>query len=226
LLELLAARGSVYRVLTTAILNPERETSLDEVLAALKPPAQKFQAELRSGGGAEVIDLSLNGVRVTLLPTPSKCAERSPDPREAAIFQELAERVFGRLRHDVLLTYGGHPARLELIRRARQGGIAVVFHLHNFGYSEPKGSDSKNDRRALAEVSALIFPSAYSRRHHARLKGLDGPVIPDRFLSTTLSPRTPSRNMSRSSTPRPPYASGVAQGSPPRSAAIDPTFGF
>jgi len=55
----------------------------------------------------------------------------------------------------------------------------VVFHLHNFGQSEPKGSDSKNDRRAFADVSAVIFPSEYSRRHHARLLGLDGPVIPD-----------------------------------------------
>src|SRR5208337_1431318 len=69
-----------------------------------------------------------------------------------------------------LLTYGGHPASLELMRRARQRGIAVVFHLHNFGY---------NDRRAFADVSAVIFPSEYSRRHHARLLGLDGPVIPD-----------------------------------------------
>jgi hypothetical protein len=25
----------------------------------------------------------------------------------------------------------------------------------------------------------VIFPSEYSRRHHARLLGLDGPVIPD-----------------------------------------------
>jgi len=28
-------------------------------------------------------------------------------------------------------------------------------------------------------VSAVIFPSEYSRRHHARLLVLDGPVIPD-----------------------------------------------
>jgi len=56
------------------------------------------------------------------------------------------------------------------MRRARQRGIAVVFHLHNFGY---------NDRSAFADVSAVIFPSEYSRHHHARLLGLDGPVIPD-----------------------------------------------
>ena len=117
-----------------------------------------------------MIDLGVNGVRVTLMPTASSRAERSPDPREAAIFLELAEQVFDRFRPEVLLTYGGHPASLELMRRARLRGIAVVFNLHNFGY---------NDRRAFADVSAVIFPSAYSRRHHARLLGLDGPVIPD-----------------------------------------------
>jgi hypothetical protein len=46
LLELLAGRGMDCRVLTTGILNPERETSLDEVLATLELPTQRFQAEL------------------------------------------------------------------------------------------------------------------------------------------------------------------------------------
>jgi hypothetical protein len=59
---------------------------------------------LGSGRAAEVIDLSVNGVRVTLMPTVSSRAERSPDAREAAIFLELAEQVFDRFRPDVLLT--------------------------------------------------------------------------------------------------------------------------
>jgi hypothetical protein len=49
-------------------------------------------------------------------------------------------------------------------------GIAVDFHLNKFGY---------NERRAFAHVSAVIFPSEYSRRHYARQLGLDGPLIPD-----------------------------------------------
>ena len=98
------------------------------------------------GRAAEVIDLTVNGVRVTLEPTAASRAERSPDLREAANFLELAEQVFDRFKPDVLLTYGGHPASLELMRRARLRGIAVVFHLHNFGY---------NDRRASADVSAV-----------------------------------------------------------------------
>ena len=70
----------------------------------------------------------------------------------------------------MLLTYGGHPASLELMRRARLPGIAVVFHLHNFGY---------NESRAFIDVSTVLFPSESSRQYHSRLLGLDGPVIPD-----------------------------------------------
>ncbi len=70
-----------YRVLTTGILDPERETALDEVLATLELPAGRFQAQLGRGGTAEVIDLGVIGVRVTVMPTASSRAERSPDPR-------------------------------------------------------------------------------------------------------------------------------------------------
>ena len=158
LLELLAGRGVDCRLLTTGILDPERETSLDEVLAALELPNQRFQAELGMGRAAEVIDLSVNGGRVTLMPTASSRAERSPDPRESAIFLELAEQVFDRFRPDALLTYGGHPASLELMRRAQQRRIAVVFHLHTFGQSEPKGSDSKKRSRGLCRRLGRDLP--------------------------------------------------------------------
>ena len=126
-----------------------------------------------------MIDRSVNGIRVTLMPTSFSRAERSPDPKESANFLDLAEQVFDRFRPDVLLTYGGHPASLELMRPVRRRGIAVVFHLHNFGHSEPKGSGSEKDRSAFADVSAVIFPAEYSRRRHARLLGLDGTVISD-----------------------------------------------
>ncbi len=85
LLELLAGRGTDCRVLTTGILDPVRETSLGDVFATLELPVRRFQAALGMGRAAEVIELSVNGVRVTLMPTASSCAEWSPDPRESAI---------------------------------------------------------------------------------------------------------------------------------------------
>ena len=192
-------------MLTTGILDPERETSLDEVFATLELPVRRFEAELGTGRSAEVIDLGVNGVRVTLMPTVSSRAERSPDPRESAIFLELADQVFDRFRPDVLLTYGGHPASLELMRRARQRGIAVVFHLHNFGY---------NDGRAFADASAVMFPSQYSA---ATMPGCWVRTVRSsrtRSRSIASSRRTPSRNTSRSSTPSRPRAWPSSRGSP------------
>ena len=61
LLELLAARGMDCRVLTTGILDPERETSLDEVLAALELPTRGSRRSWERAGAAEVIDLGVNG---------------------------------------------------------------------------------------------------------------------------------------------------------------------
>jgi hypothetical protein len=55
MLELLAGRGMDCRVLSAGVLDHERETSLDEVLAALELPARRFQAELGGGGSAGVI---------------------------------------------------------------------------------------------------------------------------------------------------------------------------
>jgi len=49
-------------------LDPERETSLDDVLTPSELPTLRFQAELGTGRVAEVIDLSVNGVRGTLMP--------------------------------------------------------------------------------------------------------------------------------------------------------------
>src|SRR3954469_5632473 len=44
---------------------------------------------------------------------------------------DLADQVLERFRPHVLLTYGGHPACLELIRGTRRKSVAVVFLLHH-----------------------------------------------------------------------------------------------
>jgi hypothetical protein len=87
-------------------------------------------------GRAEVIDLTVNRVRVTIMPTTSSRAERAPDREESSRFLALADQVPERFRPHVLLTYGGHPTSLEPMRRSRARGIAVVFHVHNFGFND------------------------------------------------------------------------------------------
>jgi glycosyltransferase involved in cell wall biosynthesis len=169
MLELLCARGIDCRALSTGVLDYEQETPLEAVLDPLGVAYDRVRAELAGGGSAEVLDLTLHGVRVTLLPTVSSRADRSPDLAESQVFLNLADQVLRRFRPEVVLTYGGHPANLALMARVRQAGIPVVFHMHNFAY---------NNAAPFAGVNVL-FPSEYTRRFYVRRIGLDGAVIPD-----------------------------------------------
>ena len=170
LLELLASRGWDCRVLTCGVLDYQNVTPIEDVLASIERPAARSGAALSLGGDAEVFDLDVDGVRVTLLPTSSSRADKAPNAREAAMYLDLATTVLDRFQPDILLTYGGHPVSRSLMLKARAKGTAVVFHLHNFGY---------NDRRGFEDVDAIIFPSEYSRQLYLRRVGLDGVVIPD-----------------------------------------------
>jgi glycosyltransferase involved in cell wall biosynthesis len=179
-----AARGHDCRILAAGLLDAECETPLDAALDAQSIPYAWADAEL-PGGRIEVLDMMHNGVRASLLPTASSRAERAPNQAESTRFLALAEELLANFRPDVLLTYGGHPANLELMRRARAADIPVVFHLHNFAY---------NDGTAFAHASTILFPSDYSRRHYRRTVGLDGPVLPDplradRVVATEPEPR-------------------------------------
>ena len=168
-LEMMAARGWDCRALTCGVLDYAEETPLDDVLAALERPMPRARAALSRGGNAEVFDLELGGVRVTLLPTNHSRADKAPSPREARIFLDLAEQVLDRFRPECAVDIRRTPGLSRADAPGAARGIAVVFHLHNFGY---------NDRRGFTDVSAIIFPSEYSRRHYRRL-GLDGTVIAD-----------------------------------------------
>ena len=169
LLELLRARGIDCRVLSTGVLDYREETPLETVLEQLDVPVSRGRAPLAKGGTAPIFDFTLAGVRVTLLPTTSSRLERSPTPREGALFLDLAEQVFDRFRPQVMLTYGGHPLSMELMATAGRRGVGVVFHLHNFAY---------NDISAFRFADAVIVPTEYCRRHYARTLGLDSTLIP------------------------------------------------
>ena len=159
LLELLAARGWDCRAFTCGVLDYQNETPLEDVLAAIERPTRRSTAALSLGGQAEVFDLELDGVRVTLLPTSFSRAERAPSPREGAFFLELATQALDRFRPEILLTYGGHPVCRDLMIRARAKGAKVVFHLHNFGYNDRRGFR----RRRRYHFSVRVFAAALCR---------------------------------------------------------------
>ena len=169
ILELLAARGVDCRALCGGVLDYEKSTPAEAVLDALAVPYRRAEASLSDGLAAAALDLELGRVRVTLVPTASSRAEHAPTPAEARAWLDLADQALARFRPDVLLTYGGHPAGLELMRRARRRGVAVAFHLHNFAYP---------DRTAFADATAVLVPSEYARRHYARTIGQETVAIP------------------------------------------------
>ncbi|MFI5460632.1 MAG: glycosyltransferase [Isosphaerales bacterium] len=169
LLELLAARGVDCRVLCTGVLDYEQESTLEEVLTLMGSPFRRGEARLARGGTVKVFDLEQGGVRITMFPTASSRAERSPSREEGALFLDLADQVLERFAPQVLLTYGGHPAIPALMARARRRGIAVVFHLHNFAYA---------DRSAFADAAAVLVPSRYAGRFYAERLGLECTAIP------------------------------------------------
>lgn len=184
-MELLAARGVDCRVLTTGVLDFRAETPIGPILAALGVPVRKAQAALGGGGGVEVYDFTLGGVRVALIPTASSLVGRSPAAAEAAAWLDLATQALERFRPQVLSTYGGTAASLELMGRARRLGIAVVFSLHNFEYQRAA---------TFADAAAVVVPSDFARRHYAERLGLDctviaNPIDPRRVVAEEPAPR-------------------------------------
>ena len=184
ILELLAARGVDCRALCCGVLDYERPTAVGSVLDGLGAAARRAEASLPGGLTVPVFDLQSGGVRTTIVPTASSRAEHAPDLAESRAWLALAEQALERFRPQVLLTYGGHPAGLELMRRARLRGIATVFHLHNFGYA---------DRSAFGDATVVLVPSEYARRHYARAVGQATTAIPyplraDRVVASDPDP--------------------------------------
>ncbi len=101
------------------------------LLATLELPAGRFWAELGSGRVAEVVDLNVNGIRVTLLPTASSRAERSPDRRAASDLP-------GTLRTGLRLPRSDGASRAEIEPdRAKCAPLPVAW-VYEISADEPQ----------------------------------------------------------------------------------------
>ena len=117
--------------------DPERETSLHELLATLELPARRLQAELGTGSAAEVVGLSLNGIRVRVMPTASSGASylsqrhmavghRRGVCRVVACSSQVAfQRLPGRCRHDQSREHENRLLRVIQVRPGVTGLIEV-----------------------------------------------------------------------------------------------------
>lgn len=177
--HLLAEGGHDCRAVTAGVLDSPHPGGIPGLIeaAGLNYRAAKVRLEDRS---VRVLDLTWDGVRATVLPIEPPDAGPSPNRTESEAYLSLVDQAVERFRPQALLTYGGHPANLEMIRRVRQRGIPVGFFLHNFAYADP---------RLAARVDRLFTPSHYAARFYATRLGvrprvLSNPIRPEGVLVT------------------------------------------
>src|SRR5688572_10487205 len=161
LMQWLAAAGHQCRVLCTARFDAKPPDDLDRHLAELgvplrrNPPSKTFLRSVRKPAnvavGRPTVDFTREGVPVTMLLT--RAQPGSPSERfEVDQFLFLLDGVLHQFTPDLLLTYGGHPAVQESLRRARRRDVITVFTLRNYGYE---------DRRFFQHVDHVFTCSPY-----------------------------------------------------------------
>lgn len=176
MMEAMSRRGFAAESLTATRLELERDA---DPLAWLKGQGLSPRA---CGGGPwsfdargmrqampDRIEVEHSGMRSTLLRTRSTrwC---SPEDEEEDGFLQLFDRAIDRFRPDMLVTYGGSRLAHELRSRAKARGIAVIFPLHNFGYTslEP-----------FSNVDHVIVPSKFAASYYRTSIGIDCTVLPN-----------------------------------------------
>jgi len=145
----LAGRGVSFEV------SPEAATSLD---------ARGLRVD-----AAPHIRAAVAGVALTLHRSPTSTTHE-PDEFERAEILGLLDRAINRFRPDVLLNFGGDSLAHEARSLARGRGVAVVFALHNFSYSNPS---------TFATADAVLVPSRFAADHYRKTLDLDCVVLPN-----------------------------------------------
>ncbi len=93
-----------------------------------------------------------------------------PRPEEVSAVLALFRAYLEAERPDVMLTYGGDPISQGMIALARSRGVAVVFAIHNFAYT---------DRGPFRHVDQCILPSEFAMRYYRDVIGLPCRVLPN-----------------------------------------------
>jgi len=181
LTQWLAEAGHECRVLGTARFDGRPPDSIDQHLAELgvslrrNPPSKAFIRSVRKPAnmavGRPTVDFTLNDVPVTMLLTKAalgSVAEQIEVEQLLFVYDELL-----RSRSpDILVTYGGHPAIQEMMRRAKDRGVTTVFSLRNRGY------ESRDYFRYADYVftTSPYLSKVYRQKIGLRSVGLESPI--------------------------------------------------
>jgi len=168
LLELLAARGWTCGVFSGPTLDFEESPPLHQILADHQLSFERHEATDRSTA-FRVYHFEQNGIPVSLFDPIGADPRQPPTRGEGEPFLTLFQGIVERFRPDVLLTYGGHWLAQQVIERAKQWGIPVVFGLHNFAYT---------DATPFQHVEAIWVPSKFAQEHYQQKLGLSCTAIP------------------------------------------------
>jgi glycosyltransferase involved in cell wall biosynthesis len=162
LLELLAARGWACGVFSGPTLDFDESPPLDHLLRQHQLTFERHESTDRSTA-FRLYHFLQNGIPVSLYAPFAADPRQPPTLAEGEPFLKLFEGIVERFRPDVILTYGGHWLALEVIARAKQLGLPVVFGLHNFAYT---------DASPFKQVDAVWVPSRFAQAHYHKVLGL------------------------------------------------------
>jgi glycosyltransferase involved in cell wall biosynthesis len=172
LMQWLADGGHECRVLGSARFDAKPPDSIDDHLAQLavplhkKPPSKIFVRSVKKPAnmvvGRPTVEFTLQGIPVVMLMTRPESAPKT-DRFESEQLLFLFEEILHHFKPDVLVTYGGHPAVQDIMRRAKVRGVVCVFALHNFGYE---------DRTQFVHADHVLTCSPYLSDMYHQLIGL------------------------------------------------------
>ncbi len=168
LLELLAARGWACGAFSASHLDFEQGAAIDANLAGqgVRPEIQQAQAGPVS---FRLLRFVQRGVPVNVFHSDGIRPYQEPPRPEGHVFLALMERLIAEFQPDLLLTYGGDWLAREIIARAGQRGIKVVFGLHNLEY---------HDASLFRGVDAVVVPSQFVAGHYRGKLGLECVALP------------------------------------------------
>ena len=128
--------------------------------------------------------LNEGSVQIVLHRSPTSQPHALEEP-EITGFLCLLEGVLDEFRPDVLINFGSDSLEVEIRRRARARGIAVVLALQDFNV---------RSRDLFQDVDAVISPSQFAASYYRRALGLTCSVLPcpmpiDRSRALSREPR-------------------------------------
>lgn len=167
LLEGLSDCGWSAKVFTGPLLDFEKDDSPTQLLCDQRIPYEE-KAWTETTSPFSVLHFQEHGVPATIFRMHDETGKQ-PSPDAAEHFLALFDQVLDQFQPHVLLTYGGQGVGSQIMKRARQRGVRVVFTLRNFAY---------HNSAFFQHADAILVPSQFSVNHYRNKLGLDSVAIP------------------------------------------------